>query len=154
MSPLIVGVSEKWRELVIAEARDWIGTPFHLNSDLKSVGVDCGRFPRRCYAVAGIEVPDLPPHWPRDFACNAMADKEPYLEIIRQSFREVSTPDPGDLALFRPLRSRCYSHAAIVVAWPKVIHARGVGTSPKVELGRADQWPLAGSPTLFFTPSL
>lgn len=146
--------SNMWRECIIRVAESFIGTPFHLNSERLGVGIDCGRFPHAVYSQVGIVVPDLPSHWPRDFMCNAMADSEPYLAIIRQAFNEVVSAQPGDLAVFKPLRSRCFSHAAIVVEWPIVIHARGVGSAPKVERGYANQWPLAGSPVLFFSPKV
>jgi cell wall-associated NlpC family hydrolase len=86
--------------------------------------------------------------------CHAMADSEPYIALIRQNLVEVfcCDPLPGDLAVFKPLRSRCYSHAAIVVDWPTVIHARGVGVHPQVEIATAKEWPLAGSPVRIFTP--
>jgi cell wall-associated NlpC family hydrolase len=81
-----------------------------------------------------------------------MADTEPYLALIRQKFAEVDAPLPGDLAVFKPLRSRCYSHAAIVVQWPDIIHARGVGARPQVEEGKAGMWPLDGAIVKFFSP--
>jgi cell wall-associated NlpC family hydrolase len=140
------------RIFVIREAQHWIGTKFSMNACLRGVGVDCGRFPYAVYHACGIDVPVLPNHWPRDFMCHSMADAEPYLSLIQQKLSLIDTPLPGDLAVFKPLRSRCYSHAAIVVEWPRVVHARGVGSHPQVEEGSADQWPLAGSQVLFFSP--
>ena len=140
------------RNAVIAEARTWCGTRFSMNVDLKGVGTDCGRFPRSVYSACGFDMIELPAHWPRDFMCHAMADSEPYLALIQQKLIEVAEPLPGDLAVFKPLRSRCYSHAAIVVDWPNIIHARGVGCNPQVEVGIAGQWPLEQCPVKFFSP--
>ena len=74
--------------------------------------------------------------------CHAMADTEPYIALIQQELVEVGVPLPGDLAVFKPLRSNCFSHAALVSAWPMVIHASSdihcvVETS-------ATEWPLRG----------
>ena len=137
---------------VVQEAQNWRGTPFHMNACLRGIGVDCGRFPYAVYSACGIPVPELPAHWPHDFMQHRMANGEPYLSLIQQKFTPINTPSPGDLAVFKPLRSRCYSHAAIVVEWPKVVHARGVGANPQVEESSSDQWPLAGSQVLFFSP--
>jgi cell wall-associated NlpC family hydrolase len=145
---------EMWdqRAAVVMAASQLIGTPFHMNASIPGAGMDCGRMPHFCYRAAGIDVPDLPRHWPRDFAQHKMADGEPYLALIQTKLVEVVTPLPGDLAVFRPVHSRCYSHAAIVVQWVKVVHARGVGSHPGVEEAQADQWPLAGCPVRFFSP--
>jgi hypothetical protein len=43
------------------------------------------------------------------------------LALVEQHARPVATPEPGDIALFR--YGRCISHGAIVLAWPRVIHA-------------------------------
>ena len=125
-----------------------------MNACIRGVGVDCGRFPYAVYAACGLGVPSLPPHWPRDFMCHAMADSEPYIQLVRDKLVAVDDgpPLPGDLALFRPHRSRCFSHSAIVIDWPTVIHARGVGVHPQVEIASAKEWPLLGSPVRIFSP--
>ena len=143
---------EDWRLSVIAEARLWCGARFSMNACVPRKIVDCGRLPAEVYRAVGIVVPEMPRHWPRDFMFGSLADSEPYLSIVSQAFNEVESSEPGDLALFMPLRSRCFSHAAIIVRWPEVIHARGVGLYPQVEPGRADKWPLAGSQVKFFSP--
>lgn len=142
-----------WRMGVIVEALSWQGTAFRMNASIKRVGIDCGRFPHAVYGACGISVPELPRHWPKDFMCHAMADSEPYLAIIASGMNEVAMPEPGDLAVFKPIRSRCYSHAAIVLDWPHVIHARGIGHRPQVEIGSALEWPFDQiEPVKFFTP--
>jgi cell wall-associated NlpC family hydrolase len=142
------------RAAVVAEAISWASTPFHMNGTIKGPrgGVDCGRYPALVYRACGLTVPDLPAHWPRDFCCHAMADADPYIALIQQALVEVEVPLPGDLAVFKPLRSRCYSHAAIVVGWPNFIHARGVGGHPQVEEGVAGAWPLELAAVRFFSP--
>jgi cell wall-associated NlpC family hydrolase len=144
-------IESEQRTAIVEEARQWIGSRFAMNASVRGVAADCGRLPHAVYGACGITVPDLPRHWPRDFMCNKMADSEPYLALIQQAMVEVQVPLAGDLAVFKPVRSRCFSHAAIVVQWPKVIHARGVGAHPQVESASALEWPLAGCPVRFFS---
>jgi cell wall-associated NlpC family hydrolase len=137
---------------VVAEAASWLGTKFKMNGALKGVGVDCGRFPHLVYFACGLNVPPLPPHWPRDFMLHRMAGGEPYIKLILTKLVEVKVPLPGDLAVFKPHLSNCYSHAGIVVQWPQIIHARGIGSYPKVEVCKYGDWPLDTCPVRFFSP--
>jgi cell wall-associated NlpC family hydrolase len=107
------------RAAVIAEARSWIGTPFHHRQRVKGAGVDCGQLPLAVYEAAGI-IPHVEvPHYPPDFA---MHSEDPwYLRIIEQFAHPVETPRPADFAIF--MWGRTHSHGAIVVDWPMVIHA-------------------------------
>lgn len=48
--------------------------------------------------------------------------EELYLEILNQHCREIESPAiTGDIAIWKI--GRTYSHAAIVVEWPQVVHA-------------------------------
>jgi len=137
---------------IVAEALSWVDTPFRMNACIRGVGVDCGRFPRAVLSACGVVVPELPPHWPRDFMHHKMAISEPYLDLLQTALSEVSVPLPGDVALFKAHQSLCFSHAAIVIDWPRIIHARGIGSHPCVEESTASAWPLgAGIPVRFFS---
>lgn len=137
---------EQERLAVIAEARTWIGTPFHQNAALKGIGVDCGRFLTEVYGACGIAVPRDLEHWPKDWMMHA--DGEQYLSIIRKFAREVESPQPGDVILFR--FGRAYSHSAIIVEYPRVmIHS---GWRSGVQIGSAAETMFARRPKLFFSP--
>ena len=41
------------REKIVAEARSWIGTPYHNCADIKGVGVDCGMLLVRVFVDLG-----------------------------------------------------------------------------------------------------
>lgn len=138
------------RITVVTEARRWLGARFHLNALLPYRAIDCGRLPWAVYTAVSLTVPDLPPHWPKDFMLHRMAASEPYIALIQQKLVEVDTPLPGDLAVFKPLCSNCFSHAALVVEWPTVIHA--CADFHRVVEGCAEQWPLNGQPVRFFSP--
>lgn len=47
------------REQIIAEAKTWLGTPWHHNQCLKRVGCDCVNFPHAVYKACGIPMPNL-----------------------------------------------------------------------------------------------
>jgi cell wall-associated NlpC family hydrolase len=112
-------VSDARRALVIAKARGWIGTPYHHEARVRGGGVDCGQLPLAVYEAAGIIPYVEMPHYPPDFAQHS--DDEWYRRTVERFARDVAVPQPGDFAIW--LMGRSYSHGAIVVAWPIIIHA-------------------------------
>ncbi len=109
------------RAQVVAEALTWLRTPYHHRGTIKGVGVDCAQFPMRVYATCGLIEPfdtgDYPPDW------HLHRSEERYLAAVSSRARQVDPSDvgPGDFVVFR--LGRCYAHGAIVVDWPRVIHA-------------------------------
>jgi cell wall-associated NlpC family hydrolase len=109
------------REAVVAEARSWIGTPYHNCADLKSVGVDCGMLLVRVFVDCGL-VPAFDPRpYPIDWHLHR--SEERYLGFIAERAGAVDEPQAGDVMVFR--YGRCYSHGGIVtVAKPlRIVHA-------------------------------
>lgn len=134
------------RAAVVEEAASWIGTPFHHAARLKGVGVDCLMLLAEVYERAGvcarrIEPPFYVPDW------HLHRDAERYLEGLLRYTREIASPEPGDIALFR--FGRTFSHGAIVTAWPRVVHAYWASG---VVRGDATLHPLKDRPVRFFTP--
>ncbi len=139
------------RAFILSEAISWIGTPFHHEARVKGAGVDCAMLLAEVYERAGligrIEIPHYPPDW------HLHRDAERFLERIVAHAREIAGPpngpDPlaGDVALFR--YGRCFSHGAIVSAWPRVVHANFLARA--VTWGDATREPLAGRAVKFFT---
>jgi len=124
------------RDAVVAEAMDWLATPYHERAMIKGVGADCALFPFATYRAVGL----LPAYLAApEYSSQAMLheDREHYLVWVRQFAREIERDavGPGDFAIFRFGRS--YSHGAIVIDLPEVIHAviRGNG----VILGNIDR---------------
>lgn len=109
------------RQKVLAEARTWIGTPFHHGAELKGVGVDCGFLILRVFADLGIVEPFRPAPYTPDWHLHR--DEERYLDALLARSTEVSSPRLGDVALFRV--GRCYSHGGIVTrpAPLTIVHA-------------------------------
>ena len=106
-------------ELILSEAQSWIRTPFHHKAMIKGVGVDCAHFVIGVFHETGLgpdlKVEDYSPDW------HLHQGGERFLNYLRQYCDQVEDPQPGDIAMFQ--FGRCASHAAIVVEWPKVIHA-------------------------------
>lgn len=109
------------RARVVAEARSWVGTPYHHMADVKGVGVDCGMILVRIFVDLGL----VPPFDPRPYTNDWMMHRseEHYLGALMDRARPVKTPAPGDVALWR--QGRCYSHGGVVVALDPltIVHA-------------------------------
>ena len=111
---------EEQRDLVIKTAKEYIGTPYHPEGRRKGVGVDCLTLLSGVWEDAGLLPRVEIPHYSPEFMLHK--SEERYLDGLLQYCREIPGPPlPGDIALWK--FGRCYSHAAIVVKWPVVIHA-------------------------------
>ncbi|QXX74231.1 hypothetical protein [Methylovirgula sp. HY1] len=98
------------RAAVVAEARSWIGTPYHNCADIKGVGVDCGMLLIRCFVDTGLCAPFDPRPYPPDWHLHR--GDERYLGFVFDRCAETQEGAPGDVIVFR--YGRCYSHGGIV----------------------------------------
>jgi cell wall-associated NlpC family hydrolase len=114
--------SDLQRAAVVAEARSWIGTPYHNCADIKGAGVDCGMLLVRVFVDTGL-IPRFDPRpYPIDWHLHR--NHERYLGFVfDRGFGEVKIPQPGDVMVLR--YGRCYSHGGIISsAQPlSVVHA-------------------------------
>lgn len=114
----------KHQQAIIAEARTWIGTPFHHESRVKGAGVDCAQLLYAAYTATKI-IPEFPiNHYVHDWHMHRSEEK--YMAYVLQYAVEapappIRIPQPGECVLFKFGRS--FSHGAIVVKWPTIIHA-------------------------------
>jgi cell wall-associated NlpC family hydrolase len=134
------------RLAVIEEARRWLRTPYHHMGRVRGAGTDCLMLLVEVYqsakVVPHIDVPFYPPDW------NLHRDAERYLLGVMRYAREIAEPpQPGDIAVFK--FGRCFAHGAIVVCWPRLIHA---WWNAGVVYSDAYQPPLRGRPVRFFDP--
>ena len=141
------------RALVVAEARSWLGTPYHHRGRIKGAGVDCAMLLAEVYRAAGL-IPRLEiGYYPMDWHLHR--DTEQYLGWVERHARQVEAPQAGDVVLFR--FGRCFSHGGIVLAWPEILHAYlGQGcvlgnVTAEPRLGRREQrffscWPREARP--------
>jgi cell wall-associated NlpC family hydrolase len=110
------------RQRVCAIAREWIGTPYHHMGRVKGAGVDCAMFPLEVYREAGLIGDVEVPYYPQDWMLHRSA--EIYLGIAQRYASELlaaSCQQPGDFVMYH--FGRCWSHGAIILEWPTIIHA-------------------------------
>ena len=107
------------RAAVIAEAMDFRGSRYHHMGRVKGAGVDCLTLIVEAYERAGV-IPhyDLPYYSPQ---FNLHRSTETYLQGLLGFGREIEEPLPADIVIWK--FGRVYSHAAIVIEWPRIIHA-------------------------------
>ena len=134
------------RQRVVAEAETWLRTPYHHMGRIKGSGTDCLMLLAEVYEAAGViphvDVPFYPPDW------NLHRDAERYLQGLMLYAREIGgSPQSGDVAVFK--FGRCFAHGAIVVSWPRLIHA---WCDAGVVFVDGAQPPLIGRQARFFDP--
>lgn len=108
------------RAAIVAEALSWERTPYHHNARIKGVGVDCAMLPTAIYHAAGL-IPEVNPVYPRDWMMHR--DEELFLQYVIPFGREITEEElqPGDLIMWK--YGRTYSHSAILIERPIIIHA-------------------------------
>jgi cell wall-associated NlpC family hydrolase len=133
------------REAVLAEVRQWVGTPYHPHGRLPGVGVDCANLLCCVYEGAGV-VPEVQPGF-YDVGWHLHRNAEVFLDWMeRVGARQTTDPQPGDCGVWQ--FGRTYSHGGILTEPGLVAHAylgRGVIES------RITEEPLLGRPVHWFT---
>lgn len=127
------------RATVAAEARRWLGTPYHHAARVRGAGVDCAQLLAAVYGDAGVIPPSalataaagLSGYAP-DWYLHQADDR--FLDVLRRFAVPVAPPAtrlaPGDIVVFR--FGRAVAHSGIVVDvghdGPVMVHAeRGQG---------------------------
>ena len=98
------------RAAIVAAAREWIGTPYHHMADVKGVGCDCAMLLVRVFCDLKLVEPFDPRPYVKDWHLHR--GEERYLDFLLARSREVASPLPGDVILFK--YGRCFSHGGIV----------------------------------------
>lgn len=115
-------MSPQQQAAVVAEAIRWLRTPYHHQGAVLGQGVDCLMLNCCVFHAAGL-VPWIDPRpYPTDWMLHR--NEERYLLGLGEHADVLpagTAPQPGDVQTFR--FGRTYSHAAIVVQWPRIIHA-------------------------------
>lgn len=107
--------------IVIAEARRWIGTPYQHQASCCQAGCDCLGLVRGIWRkVYGTEPQAIPGYTARWDEVNS---EEVLLKAARTHFQEVQTRRAGDVLLFRMRRDAPAKHLAIYVGDGRMIHA-------------------------------
>ena len=117
------------REKVIAEARSWLGTPYHKRAQVKGAGCDCATFIYAVYHTCGL-IPDEEIEIFSDDWSMHTSDEVYMRRIMRHAeitLEGISYPTlkalPGNIVLTKTDSGRVYDHGGIVTDWPRIIHA-------------------------------
>lgn len=108
---------------IIAEARDWIGTPYAHQGSLKGIGCDCLGLVRGVWrALYGAE-PEQPPPYTRDWA--EAHRRETLAEAAGRHMVPVALDDirSGDVLLFAMKDRSPAKHCAILTAPARMAHS-------------------------------
>ena len=119
---------EEGRNRVVAEALTWEGTPYipHGRIKGKDGGCDCLTFVAGVYENAGV-IDRLPiPHYNRDWHLHDNVElylfgKDDTPGMLHFCDEITGPPQPADIVLWK--FGKRFSHAAIVIEWPRIIHA-------------------------------
>jgi len=98
------------RARVVAEARAWVGTPYHSCADVRGAGVDCGMLLVRVFVDVGLCEPFDPRPYAPDWHLHR--SEERYLGLVCKNCTEVEAAAPGDIVVFR--YGRCFAHGGVV----------------------------------------
>jgi NlpC/P60 family putative phage cell wall peptidase len=111
------------RQAILAEARDWIGTPYAHQASAKGAGCDCLGLVRGVWrAIYGAEPEAAPPYTP-DWA--ERTGEETLLSVAQRVLTqiEIESAAPGDVLLFRMDARSPIKHAAILDEGARILHA-------------------------------
>ncbi len=146
------------REAIVAEARSWLGTPYHHRGRVKGEGCDCAQLVAVSYAAAGV-IPYVEPSiYPKDWHLHRSEERyigevEKFLVRVDDDERSIIDrpsdfqAQSGDVLMFR--LGRVFSHSAIVTEWPFIIHASA--PSIVVEEVMIHGTPMSTRPTRVYT---
>jgi NlpC/P60 family putative phage cell wall peptidase len=110
-------------DLIVAEARSWIGTPYRHQASLKGVGCDCLGLVRGVWRALYGGEPERTPPYSRDWAeaslreTLAEAGARHLVSVAREAMQA------GDVVLFRWRAGLVAKHAAIVTSSAAMVHA-------------------------------
>ncbi|GGF53237.1 hypothetical protein GCM10007301_10870 [Azorhizobium oxalatiphilum] len=111
------------RARIIAEARAWVGTPYHHRASVRGAGADCLGLVRGVWrTVMGTEPEALPAYAP-DWA--EALRQETLAEAAARHLVPVALTDiaPGDVLLFRFRAHLPAKHCAILASPSTMVHA-------------------------------
>jgi cell wall-associated NlpC family hydrolase len=144
-------IDDTQRAHIVEIARSWLRTPYQHEACIRGVGVDCAQLLVGVYREFDPDVhADIPAY---SYQWHLNQGEEKYLGVIREHMTEIEGPPlPGDVAIWK--FGRCFSHGAIVIKWPRVIHARIMANCELIDVDHADWLRMIGDkvrPVKFFT---
>jgi NlpC/P60 family putative phage cell wall peptidase len=131
----MVGIDTALQNRIVAEARSWIGTPYHHQAATKGAGCDCLGLVRGIYAEVMGKPSEDPPPYSQDWG--DATGEETLLLAAARHLHLVPRLDvrPGDVLVFRMREGRVAKHCAILSAPGWMIHACEAAPVCEVPLG-------------------
>ncbi|MBX6329976.1 MAG: C40 family peptidase [Pseudolabrys sp.] len=111
------------REAIVAEARSWIGTPYHHQASVKGIGCDCLGLVRGVWRALYGKEPEAIPPYSRDWA--EAGGRETLAEAAARHMR-WSSPNrmlPGDVLIFALNERAPAKHCAILTEPERMVHS-------------------------------
>ncbi len=135
---MVEGISLVKTEDIIAEARSWVGTPYHHQASLKGVAVDCVGLVRGIFRkLYGFEPPER-----LDYSSD-WGDSNGSEDVVNAAFKylePVALEDmqPGDVVAVRWKKGRVAKHVMVLTDNNMAVHA--YNRSPTTEIHLSDWW--------------
>lgn len=121
-------MTEDLRARIVAEARAWVGTPFHHQASTRGVGCDCAGLLKGVALAVGLLPPDYAsrPEYRELFGYGRLPQGERLTEICNRFMRPVARARmrAGDAVLVRIASNP--RHLGILIPWRKglgIVHA-------------------------------
>jgi NlpC/P60 family putative phage cell wall peptidase len=110
-------------KLALAEARQWLGTPYRHQASLRGVACDCLGLVRGIWRTLYGDEPETPPPYRPDWA--EVGGREILLDALGRWLIPIATADagPGDVLVFRMTPDAVAKHCAILSGDDRMIHA-------------------------------
>jgi NlpC/P60 family putative phage cell wall peptidase len=124
------------RNDVVAEARRWLGTPYHHQASACGIGTDCLGLVRGVWRTLHGGEAEAVPAYARDWG--EVTGAETMLAAARRHLVECSPRDvaPGDVLIFRYRAHAIAKHVAIMSGPTSMIHAIEGRAVAEVPFGR------------------
>ncbi len=116
----MTGPSASRGELIVGQARSWIGTPYRHQASLKGVGCDCLGLLRGVWRETMGAEPELPPPYSPDWA---EAGPDTLVLAARRHLVPIAQVEPGAVLLFRWRDGLPAKHCGIATALDAMVHA-------------------------------
>lgn len=137
------------RERIAAEARAWLGTPYHRHACIKGIGVDCAQILIAVYASVGLVDQIDAGNYASDWHLHRR--EEVYVDWLDRYGERIERAQVqlGDVALFK--FDLTHSHSGIVVGTNPLTFVHAYAKTRRVELTRIDEAPFDGRAVLFWS---
>lgn len=114
---------QRFRDAVVREAREWMGTPWRHMGDIKGAAVDCAMLLRMVYMNVGAVEPFDPRPYPRLWFHHHTEEKMLGWIVDRLGGVEIDVEKarPADLLVYKI--GLCYAHSSILVGDRLIVHA-------------------------------